>query len=176
MATRRENKKNINVFTAEDELRLARLEIYRSTGNISSTKEKKAVKAEIARLEDLRDTVQEESNQERNEEIKDALREILIEIPTLEEREEEAGLVDTTIGDKLDMPTLEEREAANNLVDTTAGRDDQQQTQSRQVDVGTEETPNEEAEDQFGTFGIIICINGEPFNANIYGQIGGKLA
>ena len=170
----RTQKTNEEIYK-EIQQEIDRKERYRFSGNITSTKEKRAVKAEIARLEGLRDAAEQESNQERNEEIKDALRESLIEIPTLEEREEQAGLVDTTIGDKLDMPTLEEREAANNLVDTTAGRDDQQQTQSRQVDVGTEGTPNEETEDQFGTFGIIICINGQPFNANIYGQIGGKL-
>ena len=74
-----------------------------------------------------------------------------------------------------DDPTMDEREAAAGLRGTTTGRDLSEQ-QERQTTGEDGELPDEkDNDDPLGTFGVIIAINGEPYSASIYGQIGGKL-
>jgi hypothetical protein len=99
-----------------------------------------------------------------------------IQMPTLDEREEQAGLNlagnDPLSGQRtLDsLPnTMEERERAAGLFNTTSGYTD--------VKTDTTDTiaPEVELEDSFGTFPVIICIDGSPFSATIVGQIGGQL-
>ena len=71
--------------------------------------------------------------------------------------------------------TMDEREAAAGLRGTTTGRDLSEQ-QERQTTGEDGELPDEkDNDDPLGTFGVIICINGRPHSASIYGQIGPKL-
>ena len=96
-------------------------------------------------------------------------------MPSFSEREGAAGLNDTMSGRGQDDPTMDEREAAAGLRGTTSGRDFSDETE-RQTRGDDGELPDEkDNDDPLGTFGVIICINGRPHSASIYGQIGPKL-
>ena len=165
--------------------RLDYLNELRSSGRIDSTEDARAVRAEIERLG--------EYQQQRTEHFEQALEEERQRggagqdasagpggtLPTFEERERDAGLNlagnDPMSGRGQDDPTMDEREAAAGLRGTTTGRDFSDETQG-QTTGEDGELPDEDNDDPLGTFvGVIICINGEPYSASIYGQIGGKL-
>ena len=97
-------------------------------------------------------------------------------------REREAGLFlagnDPLFGRNLldDLPfTIEDRERAMGLTGTTRGREEFGQQQQGQEVAESEEELDTDMDDQFGSIGVILCINGEPFSASILGQIGAKL-
>jgi hypothetical protein len=99
-----------------------------------------------------------------------------IQMPTLDERERQAGLFlagnDPLFGRNLldDLPdTIGERERAAGLFNTTSGRGIAQQNQADPI------APEVDLEETFGTFPVTICIDGSPFSATIVGQIGGKI-
>jgi len=78
-------------------------------------------------------------------------------------------------GRGLDDPTMDEREAAAGLRGTTTGRDFSDETQGQTTGDDGELPDEKDNDDPLGTFGVIICINGRPHSASIYGQIGPKL-
>lgn len=107
---------------------------------------------------------------------RDVSQESRIEMPTFGEREREAEIFATNLNYNQPNPTLEERERAAGLTDTTTGREEFQQEQQQGQEVAeSEEELDTDMDDQFGTIGVILCINGEPFGASILGQIGPKL-
>ena len=127
--------------------------------------------AAIDRLDEAFDNTISEIN--KFDAIADSSR---IQMPDLDEREEQAGLNlagnDPLSGQRtLDsLPnTIEERERAAGLFDTTTGRGIIQQDQTDTI------APEVESEETFGTFPVTICIDGSPFTASIVGQIGGKI-
>jgi len=194
MATREENersnrmsreggqqRRDVENYTAPIDDEIQKLKNYRSSGDINSTKLAKQVEGEIERLELVKQQAEEQFKQAQEEDRQrggagqDASTDTGNGMPTFEERERDAGLNldsnDSMFGRGLSNPTMDEREAAAGLFNTTPGRDftEQPRQPSEVVDMPSEE------EDQMATFGVIIAINGEPYSASIYGQIGGKL-
>ena len=194
MATREENersnrmsreggqqRRDVENYTAPIDDEIQKLKNYRSSGDINSTKLAKQVEGEIERLELVKQQAEEQFKQAQEEDRQrggagqDASTDTGNGMPTFEERERDAGLNldsnDPMSGRGLSNPTMDEREAAAGLFNTTLGRDftEQPRQLSEVVDMPSEE------EDQMATFGVIIAINGEPYSASIYGQIGGKL-
>ena len=170
------------------------LKDYKSSGRMESTRGRlgaRAVNDEIERLEDERQKVQDqldqafEAGRQRGGAGQDASRNTGDEMPTIEEREREAGLYNTTTGRGLNDPTMEERERDAGLIGrdrSTTGivpspvpteRDFPEERQA--TDDGGQLPEEGKQEDSLGTIGVIICINGNPHAANIYGQIGPKL-
>jgi|LULO01.1.fsa_nt_gb hypothetical protein len=173
---------------------IEKLKDYRSSGRMDSTRGPlgaRAISDEIDRLEEGRQQAQDqlaqalEADRQRGGAGQDASRDTGDEMPTIEERERAAGLYNTTTGRGLDDPTMEERERDAGLI----GRDrsttgivpspvptEQDFPEEQQTTGDDGELPDaEEQDDPLGTFGVIICVNGRPHRASIYGQVGGKL-
>jgi len=106
--------------------------------------------------------------------------------PTMSEREAAAGLNlagnNTMSGRGEPIPTMSEREAAAGL--NLAGNDPMSGRNFSNSGGGGVDTmssrdndplPVEEPEPEPGTIGVILCVNGSPVSASIYGQIGGTL-
>lgn len=151
------------------------------SGRINNTKDSRAVKAEIDRLNNNKQQVQDQldrdldEDRQRRNEGQYGSRSSGNGMPSFSEREGAAGLNDTMSGRGQDDPTMDEREAAAGLRGTTSGRDFSDETE-RQTRGDDGELPDEkDNDDPLGTFGVIICINGRPHSASIYGQIGPKL-
>jgi hypothetical protein len=161
------------------------LKDYQSSGRMDSTSGKlgaRAVGAEIDRLEGEKQKAQDrldrdsEADRQRGGAGQDASTRPGGALPSFEERERDAGLTDTMSGRGQSDPTMDEREAAAGLRGTTTGRDFSDET-GEQTTGDDGELPDEKNnDDPLGTFGVIICINGRPHSASIYGQIGPKLA
>jgi len=100
-------------------------------------------------------------------------------MPSFEEREAASGLNlagnDPMSGRGQGDPTMDERESAAGLRGTTTGRDFSDETGGQAAGDDGELPDEGEQDDPLGTFGVIICINGNPHSASIYGQIGPKL-
>ena len=165
--------------------RLDYLNELQSSGRIDNTKDSRAVKEEIERLEEYQQQRTEQFEQAQEEDRQrggaglDASSGPGGTLPTFEEREAAAGLNlagnDTMSGRGQSDPSMDEREAAAGLRGTTSGRDFSDETE-RQTRGDDGELPDEkDNDDSLGTFGVIICINGRPHSASIYGQIGPKL-
>ena len=157
---------------------------YKSSGRMDSTAGRfgsRSINNEIDRLEDEKQKVQDrldrdsEADRQRGGGGQDASTRPGGALPTFEEREADAGLTDTMSGRGQSDPTMDEREAAAGLRGTTSGRDFSDETE-RQTRGDDGELPDEkDNDDSLGTFGVIICINGRPHSASIYGQIGPNL-
>ena len=160
------------------------------SGRINNTKDSRAVKAEIDRLNNNKQQVQDQldrdldEDRQRRNEGQYGSRSSGNGMPSFSERERAAGLNDTMSGRGQDDPTMDEREAAAGLGDTMPGRGNNapgkspagnQSGQTRGDDTDTGVPDEKDNDDPLGTFGVIIAINGEPYSASIYGQIGGKL-
>ena len=147
------------------------------SGRINNTKDARAVKAEIDRLENNKQQVQDQldrdfdEDRQRRNEGQYGSRSSGNVMPSFSERERAAELNDTMSGRGQDDPTMNEREAAAGLRGTTSGREGQ----TRGDDTDTL-LPDEQPDDPLGTFGVILCINGRPHSASIYGQIGPNLS
>ena len=157
-----------------------------SSGRIDKTKDARAVRTEIERLEEYQQQRTEQFEQAQEEDRQrggagqDASAGLGGTLPTFEERERDAGLNlagnNTMSGRGQDDPTMDEREAAAGLRGTTSGRDFSEQQERQTIGDDTDTPlPDEQPDDPLGTFGVIIAINGEPYSASVYGQIGGKL-
>ena len=183
-----------NILSSNQQEYLEYLRELLASGGITSTKERKKRKQEIAELEEFINQQQEKINQETQAKFQreglelpsnvgrtsktDGNRRDVSQESTdtridqdMDRREREAGLFlagnDPLSGrERLDnLPsTIEERDRAAGLTDTTSGREGFDTVK-----------PNQEEEDQFGTIGVILCINGRPHRASIYGQVGAKL-
>ena len=169
------------------------LKDYQSSGRMDSTSGKlgaRAVRAEIDRLNNNKQQVQDQldrdldEDRQRRNEGQYGSRSSGNGMPSFSERERTAGLNDTMSGRGQDDPTMDEREAAAGLGDTMPGRGNNapgkspagnQSGQTRGDDTDTGVPDEKDNDDPLGTFGVIIAINGEPYSASIYGQIGGKL-
>ena len=171
--------------------RIDQFKEYQSSGRIDNTKDARAVGDEIERLEVYSQQVENqldqavEEDRQRGGAGRDASTTPRGALPTFEERERDAGLFNTTPGRGLDDPTMEERERDAGLI----GRDrrttrfvpspvptEQDFPEETQAGGDDGELPEEKnIEDPLGTFGVILCINGNPHSASIYGQIGPKL-
>tara|TARA_R100001086_G_scaffold35304_1_gene15993 strand:+ start:3673 stop:4344 length:672 start_codon:yes stop_codon:yes gene_type:complete len=192
-----------NILSSNQQEYLEYLRELLASGGITSTKERKKRKQEIAELEEFINQQQEKINQETQAKFQreglelpsnvgrtsktDGNRRDVSQESTdtridqdMDRREREAGLFlagnDPLSGrERLDnLPsTIEERERAAGLTDTTSGREGF----DTKGQGGQEDTvkPNQEEEDQFGTIGVILCINGRPHRASILGQVGAKL-
>ena len=161
---------------------------YKSSGRMDSTAGRfgsRSINNEIDRLEDEKQKVQDrldrdsEADRQRGGGGQDASTRPGGALPSFEEREAAAGLNlagnDTMSGRGQSDPSMDEREAAAGLRGTTSGRDFSDETE-RQTRGDDGELPDEkDNDDSLGTFGVIICINGRPHSASIYGQIGPKL-
>tara|TARA_R110002110_G_scaffold278073_1_gene493370 strand:+ start:234 stop:839 length:606 start_codon:yes stop_codon:yes gene_type:complete len=161
---------------------------YKSSGRMDSTAGRfgsRSINNEIDRLEDEKQKVQDrldrdsEADRQRGGGGQDASTRPGGALPSFEEREAAAGLNlagnDTMSGRGQSDPSMDEREAAAGLRGTTSGRDFSDETE-RQTRGDDGELPDEkDNDDPLGTFGVIICINGRPHSASIYGQIGPKL-
>lgn len=164
--------------------RIDYLKELKSSGRVDNTKDARAIRAEIERLEQGKQQAQDQLAQPVRP-SQDVSRDTGDEMPTIEERERAAGLYNTTTGRGLDDPTMEERERDAGLI----GRDrrttgivpspvptEQDFTQEQQTTGDDGELPDaEEQDDPLGSIGVILCINGNPHRASIYGQVGGKL-
>lgn len=164
--------------------RIDYLNKLKSSGRIDNTKDARAIRDEIERLEEGKQQAQDQLAQPVRP-SQDVSRDTGDEMPTIEERERAAGLYNTTTGRGLDDPTMEERERDAGLI----GRDrrttgivpspvptEQDFPQEQQTTGDDGELPDaEEQDDPFGTLGVVLCVNGRPHRANIYGQVGGKL-
>jgi len=165
---------------------------YKSSGRMDSTRGRfgaRAINDEIDRLESGKQQIQDqlnrnlEADRQRGGAGQDASRDTGDGMPTIEEREREAGLYNTTTGRGLDDPTMEERERDAGLI----GRD-RSTTGIVPSPVPTDETggqitgddgelPDEgEEDDPLGTFGVIVVINNRPHSASVYGLLGPKLS
>ena len=156
------------------------------SGRINNTKDARVVKAEIDRLENNKQQVQDQldrdfdEDRQRRNEGQYGSRSSGNGMPSFSERERAAGLNlagnDTMSGRGQDDLTMDEREAAAGLRGTTSGRDFSEQQERQTIGDDTDTSlPDEQPDDPLGTFGVIVAINGEPYSASIYGQIGGKL-
>ena len=125
------------------------------SGRINNTKDARAVKAEIDRLENNKQQVQDQLDRDFDE----------------DRQRRNEGQYGSMSGRGQDDPTMNEREAAAGLRGTTSGREGQ----TRGDDTDTL-LPDEQPDDPLGTFGVILCINGRPHSASIYGQIGPNLS
>mgnify|MGYP007077447744 CR=1 FL=1 len=171
--------------------RIDYLNELKSSGRIDNTKDARAIRAEIERLEQGKQQAQDKLDQALQADLQrggagqDASRDTGDEMPTIEERERAAGLYNTTTGRGLDDPTMEERERDAGLIGRnrrTTGivpspvPTEQDFSQEQQTTGDDGELPDEEEQDDpLGTIGVILCINGNPHRASIYGQVGGKL-
>ena len=152
------------------------------SGRINNTKDARAVKAEIDRLENNKQQVQDQldrdldEDRQRRNEGQYGSRSSGNGMPSFSERERAAGLNDTMFGRGQNDLTMDEREAAAGLRGTTSGRDFSEQRETQTIGDDTDTLlPDEQTDDPLGTFGVIVAINGEPYSASVYGQIGGKL-
>ena len=144
----------------------------------------RAIRAEIERLEEGKQQAQDQLAQPVRP-SQDVSRDVEDGMPTIEERERAAGLYNTTTGRGLDDPTMEERERDAGLIGRnrrTTGivpspvPTEQDFPQEQQTTGDDGELPDAEVQDDpLGTFGVVLCINGRPHRASIYGQVGGKL-
>ena len=164
--------------------RIDYLKELKSSGRVDNTKDARAIRAEIERLEQGKQQAQDQLAQPVRP-SQDVSRDTGDEMPTIEERERAAGLYNTTTGRGLDDPTMEERERDAGLI----GRDrsttgivpspvptEQDFPEEQQTTGDDGELPDaEEQDDPLGSIGVILCINGNPHRASIYGQVGGKL-
>ena len=165
--------------------RLDYLNELRSSGRIDNTEDSRKVRAEIERLEEYQQQRTEQFEQDQEEDRQrggagqDALAGPGGTLPTFEERERNAGLNlagnDTMSGRGQSDPTMDEREAAAGLRGTTAGRDFPDDTQRQTTGEDSELPDEKDNDDPLSTFGVILCINGRPHSASIYGQIGPKI-
>ena len=171
--------------------RIDYLNELKSSGRIDNTKDARAVRAEIDRLEQGKQQAEDqllkalEEDRQRGGAGQDASRDTGDGMPTIEERERDAGLYNTTTGRGQDDPTMEGRERDAGLI----GRDrrttgivpspvptERDFPEEGQTTGDDGELPDaEEQDDPLGSIGVTICINGNPHAANIYGQIGPKL-
>tara|TARA_R110001583_G_scaffold152803_1_gene304643 strand:- start:1389 stop:1997 length:609 start_codon:yes stop_codon:yes gene_type:complete len=160
------------------------LKDYQSSGRMDSTSGKlgaRAVGAEIERLEGEKRKAQDrldrdsEEDRKRGGAGKDASTRPGGTLPTFDEREADAGLTDTMSGRGQSDPTMDEREAAAGLHGTTTGRDFSDETGGQTTGDDGELPDEKDNDDPLSTFGVIICINGRPHSASIYGQIGPNL-
>jgi len=174
--------------------RIDYLNELKSSGRVNSTRGRfgaRAVNDEIKRLEQGKQQAEDqllkalEEDRQRRGAGQDASRDTGDGVPTIEEREREAGLYNTTTGRGLDDPTMEERERDAGLI----GRDgrttgivpspvptERDFPEERQTTGDDGELPDaEKQDDPLGTIGVIICVNGRPHSASIYGQIGPML-
>tara|TARA_R110002126_G_scaffold14043_2_gene59605 strand:+ start:1490 stop:2110 length:621 start_codon:yes stop_codon:yes gene_type:complete len=165
--------------------RLDYLNELQSYGRIDNTKDSRAVKEEIERLEEYQQQRTEQFEQAREEDRQrggaglDASSGPGGTLPTFEERERDAGLNldgnDPMSGRGQSDPTMDEREAAAGLRGTTTGRDSSEQ-QERQTTGEDGELPDEkDNDDPLGTFGVMVVINNNVHGASIYGQVGQKI-
>tara|TARA_R110000823_G_scaffold78622_1_gene179278 strand:+ start:312 stop:932 length:621 start_codon:yes stop_codon:yes gene_type:complete len=165
--------------------RLDYLNELQSYGRIDNTKDSRAVKEEIERLEEYQQQRTEQFEQAREEDRQrggaglDASSGPGGTLPTFEERERDAGLNldgnDPMSGRGQSDPTMDEREAAAGLRGTTTGRDLSEQ-QERQTTGEDGELPDEkDNDDPLGTFGVMVVINNNVHGASIYGQVGQKI-
>ena len=171
--------RDLEDYTAPIDSVIEGLKNYKSTGNIDNTEDARAVRAEIERLESIKQQGEEQFKQSQGGDIQGggagqgSPGETGNGMPTFEERERASGLNlagnDPMSGRGQDNPTMDEREAAAGLRDTTSGRDFFQEQSKSDKDL---EASAEEPEDEMATFGAIICINGRAHSASIYGQIG----
>jgi len=192
-----------NLISPEEQKYLSDLKTARATGYFNNTEDTRKAKEEIRRLEAKQDRNLEQLN-EIFDQVKttstgggnnnrDVSRENETSMPTFAERERASGLSNTNsnrFGEP--APTMGEREAAAGLTNTTQGRDNVQgggSSSSRETgnnDLGgggvdtmssgdNDPLPVEEPEPEPGTIGVILCVNGSPVSASIYGQIGGTL-
>ncbi len=164
------------------------LKDYQSSGRMDSTGGKfgsRAVRAEIDRLEGERQKAQDqldrrsEEDRQRGGAGQDASTGSRSGMPSIDQREAAAGLNlagnDPMSGRGQDDPTMDEREAAAGLRGTTTGRDFSDETQGQTTGDDGELPDEKYNDDPLSTFGVILCINGRPHSASIYGQIGPKL-
>ena len=164
--------------------RIDYLNELKSSGRIDNTKDARAIRAEIERLEQGKQQAQDKLAQPVRP-SQDVSRDIGDEMPTIEERERAAGLYNTTTGRGLDDPTMEERERDAGLI----GRDrrttgfvpspvptERDLPEERQTTGDDGELPDAEVQDDpLGTFGVIVVINNKPHSASVYGQLGPRL-
>jgi len=164
------------------------LKDYKSSGRMDSTRGRlgsRSINNEIDRLEGEKQKAQDrldrdsEADRQRGGAGQDASTRPGGALPSFEEREAAAGLNlagnDTMSGRGQSDPTMDEREAAAGLRGTTTGRDFSDETGGQTTGDDRELPDEKDNDDPLGTFGVIICINGRPHSANIYGQIGPKL-
>ena len=159
------------------------LKNYKSTGNIDNTGEARAVRAEIERLESIKQQGEEQFKQSQGGDIQGggagqgSPSGTGNGMPTFEERERASGLNfagnNTMSGRGQDNPTMDERERNAGLRGTTSGRNLSSQQEGKTE--SDDPLPDEQIDDPFGSVGVIVAINGEPYSASFYGQIGGKL-
>ena len=165
--------------------RLDYLNELQSSGRIDNTKDSRAVKEEIERLEEYQQQRTEQFEQAQEEDRQrggaglDASSGPGDTLPTFEEREAAAGLNlagnDTMSGRGQSDPSMDEREAAAGLRGTTSGRDFSDETE-RQTRGDDGELPDEkDNDDPLGTFGVMVVINNNVHGASIYGQVGQKI-
>jgi hypothetical protein len=165
------------------------LKDYKSSGRMDSTRGRfgsRAINDEIDRLEGEKQKAQDrldrdlEADRQRGGGGQDASRDTGDGMPTIEEREREAGLYNTTTGRGLDDPTMEERERDAGLIGrdrSTTGIVPSPVPTGGQTTGDDGELPDEEEqEDPLGTFGVIVVINNRPHSASVYGLLGPKLA
>jgi len=157
---------------------------YQSSGRTDSTSGKlgaREVRAEIDQLNNNKQQAQDQldrdldEDRQRRNEGQYGSRSSGNGMPSFSERGAAAGLNDTMSGRGQDDPTMDEREAAAGLRGTTTGRDFSDETGGQTTSDDGELPDEKDNDDPLGTFGVIICINGEAYSASIYGQIGGKL-
>jgi hypothetical protein len=165
--------------------RIDYLNELKSSGRIDNTKDARAVRAEIDRLEQGKQQAQDKLAKPVPP-SQDVSRDIGDEMPTIEERERAAGLYNTTTGRGQDDPTMEERERDAGLI----GRDrrttgivpspvptEQDFPEERQTTGDDGELPDAEAQDDpLGAFAVVVVINNKPHSASVYGQLGPRLA
>ena len=146
------------------------------SGRINNTKDARVVKAEIDRLENNKQQVQDQldrdldEDRQRRNEGQYGSRSSGNGMPSFSERERAAGLNDAMSDRGQSDPTMDEREAAAGLRGTTSGREGQ-----TRGEVSEGMMVDEQPDDPLGTFGVTICINGVLYSASVYGQIGGRL-
>jgi hypothetical protein len=173
---------------------IEKLKEYRSSGRMDSTRGPlgaRAISDEIDRLEEGRQQAQDqlaqalEADRQRGGAGQDASRDTGDGMPTIEERERDAGLYNTTTGRGQDDPTMEERERDAGLI----GRDrrttgivpspvptEQDFPEERQTTGDDGELPDAEAQDDpLGAFAVVVVINNKAHSASVYGQVGPKL-
>jgi hypothetical protein len=166
--------------------RIDYLNELRSSGRIDNTKDARAVRTEIERLEEYQQQRVEQFEQAQEEDRRrggagqDASIGLRGTLPTFEEREAAAGLNlagnDPMSGRGQDDPTMDERERAAGLRGTTTGRDFSDETQGQTTDDDGELSDKKDNDDPLGTFGVIVVINNKPHSASVYGQLGPKLS
>tara|TARA_R110000765_G_scaffold117543_1_gene211309 strand:+ start:811 stop:1365 length:555 start_codon:yes stop_codon:yes gene_type:complete len=179
-------KADDQIDAIDDEIQ--NLKDYQSSGRMDSTAGRfgsRSINNEIDRLEDEKQKVQDrldrdsEADRQRGGGGQDASTRPGGALPSFEEREAAAGLNlagnDTMSGRGQSDPTMDEREAAAGLRGTTTGRDFSDETGGQTAGEDGELPDGKDNDDPLGTFGVIICINGRPHSASIYGQIGPKL-